>query len=323
MKAYISALLFLLSVFPVHGDVKNQYQKYTKLSSEERQAMVRRYVRKRHGMWAVQKGIYRVYTDISPEKTLGYAIFMHDFASRISSLFKGRARGKFQPAVYITKTKEDMFKLIEKHKSESGGKVGDLAEWGHGFYVSSLQNLYAFESRGTLETLLHEGTHQFNHYLLGRNIDQLPVWLDEGLATNFETWDLKDTMENNLKKSRERSNRKYVVKKMFAMKKLPLTMEQLFKKDPWSWCGAKGEEVQYQYTLAWSYTDYLLNSRAGLAYINKILQWISRGEKKKHIPARVVDAHVRQWKKYVKEEVVPATKRPVRKRENRPKKKAG
>lgn len=311
--ALLTVITIFTSLIPLHGERKTEYQRYIDLSAEKRRAMARQYVKKQDGMWAVTKGIYRVYTDIGPEKTFGYALFMQDFAGRISTLFKGRPGGTFRPAVYITGTRKNMLKLIDMHMIKAGYK-GETAEWTHGLYIRNLQNLYAFESKGTCATLLHEGTHQFLHYLLGSNIGLLPVWLNEGLATNFETWDQTDSMADNLKKSRKRSGRRYILKKMFSKKKLPMNLEQLFSRDSRSWSGAQGDAVQHQYTLAWSFTDYLLNSQTGLAAVNRILQRASRGRKSKKLSAHILTIHAQHWRTYVKEKVLSSDAKPGNKR---------
>lgn len=297
--ALISLALLWLLVGPARAKApaKTQYQLFAELSTEKREKMVKSYVRRKGEFWTVTRGIYTVYSTISREKTLEYTIFMRDFASRIDRFFKVKPKGKFKPVIYLCKDKDTMKDLMWEHFMKRS--AGTVPEWAHGLYVPHLQTLYVIEDEQTKKLLLHEGTHQFMHYLLGPKYRYLPVWINEGLATNFETWNMTDTTRNNLKGCRERSNFRFVAAEMIKEDPMPLRLRTLMAKDHLTWSGAKGEEVHHQYALAWSFTDYLLNTEAGKVLLKKVCQWAYTGKKNARIPDPVLKRHGEKWRAYV------------------------
>jgi hypothetical protein len=281
---------------------KTEYQKYQDLSKRKKTRMVREYVRKDGYFFRAQRGPYRVYSTVGPENALQYTLLMQDFHARISPFFKVKPKSEFKPQVYVTKTRESMIRLAKRHITEKDHDVGKVGAWSHGLYSPYLRRLYVYEGKHTLQCLFHEGTHQYLHYLLGKNYESLARWIDEGLATNFETWNPMDSIETNLKKSRERSSRKYVLREMFWKRKLPMSVKELTSLSKDSWAQARGRRVDYQYTAAWSFTDFLLNSEKGKELLNLVFEAARDGLT---IPSEAITSYEDEWKKYVKEKVLP------------------
>lgn len=294
-----AVLITLVAVLAAEGaPPKTQYEQFVALSPEHRQKMVRRYVRRKGEFWTVTRGIYTVNSTVTPQKTLEYAIFMRDFASRIDRFFQVKPKGRFKPVIYLCRDKDTMKDLMWEHFMKRS--AGTLPDWAHGLYVPHLQALYILEDENTKEFLLHEGTHQFMHYLLGPKYRHLPIWINEGLATNFQTWDLTGTTRDNLEKCAERSDLRFVIPEMLKEKPMPLTLKRLMAKDHLTWSSAQGKQVAYQYALAWSFTDYLLNTDDGKLLLKKVCGWAYSGKKNARIPKPVLKRHREKWEKYVK-----------------------
>ena len=229
---------------------------------------------------------------------------MQDFASRLDKILGIRPKGSVKPLIYHFKDQKDMMDTIKKHTAtiELDGTIPD---WAGGFYLTNYQRLYIYEHESTLEIMLHEGTHQYLNYLLGSAYRHLPMWMDDGLATCFETWDMLDATDVNLKMNRQRSRQRFAVRDVFAKKAPPLTLGQVFEKDGESWNSSKGEEMACQYAVAWSFVDYLLNAAEGKAFLKQILKRAYTGKKPARISEKIVKHYETKWKKYVKTKVLP------------------
>ncbi|MFC1672452.1 DUF1570 domain-containing protein [Planctomycetota bacterium] len=275
-----------------------------KLSKGVREEMVRRYVKKRKDFWSVTQGIYTVHSMVSASKALEYAIFMQDFAARADKVFEVRPKGTFRPVIYHFKDPKTMMQTIKEHTATIE-LDGDIPEWAGGVYLANFQRLYVYEHESTREIMLHEGTHQFLNYLFGSGYRRLPIWVDEGLATNLETWDLNESRAVSIEMNRQRSERRFVVRNIFGMKKPPITLGQLFEKDREGWLSAQGEAAMCQYGVAWSFVDYCLNTADGKAFLKQVCTRAYGGKKSTKIPKKLVELYEKKWRQYVKEKVLP------------------
>jgi len=63
--------------------------------------------------------------------------------------------------------------------------------------------------------------------------------------------------------------------------------------DPWY------IDVHYQYALAWSFTDYMLNTEKGKALLKTVCRLAYKGKKDARIPEPMLKSHAEKWKEYV------------------------
>ncbi|MEO1235856.1 MAG: DUF1570 domain-containing protein [Planctomycetota bacterium] len=121
---------------------------------------------------------YVIHTNLTREEALEYGRHMdliyREYARRFSDLRGGSRR---KQNLYLFRTEEDYHSVLQTDfripSQNSGGMFfgTGLATWIEG---SSQDWIY--------EVLQHEGFHQFAHDKLG---DQLPIWVNEGLAEYF------------------------------------------------------------------------------------------------------------------------------------------
>ncbi|MEM9913432.1 MAG: DUF1570 domain-containing protein [Planctomycetota bacterium] len=127
---------------------------------------------------------YKIHTNLTRAEALEYGVHMDliykEYAKRFSVL-RGRSRGKQN--LYLLRNRQDYIEALvalglpRDIASSSGGMFfwgpnrEGLATW-----IEDLTRDQVFS------TLQHEGFHQFAHAKMG---DQLPLWVNEGLAEYF------------------------------------------------------------------------------------------------------------------------------------------
>ena len=174
-------LFFSVLCLPACGRAMD-YLAFKSLDAKTRQTLEERYVRQtKDGLWTVSVSVYIIKTNISRAFSLDMAFFMDNFYRKFNQVFIGGVRINRKPRVYVFKDKDQYRSFLSKKNINAG--------WSHGMYIPAWQFLVTFMSdRDRLERILfHEGTHQLMHAYIGTRI---PVWLNEGMATNFETWNI-------------------------------------------------------------------------------------------------------------------------------------
>ncbi|MFO8013767.1 MAG: DUF1570 domain-containing protein [Phycisphaerae bacterium] len=141
-------------------------------------------MRREGDVWAVQTPHYILHTDHEPEVA-------QLIAAQQEALFRElySRMGKIKPTKLTGRFKIKVFQSQGRYLKELGpGAIGSqgmymhhkdlLAAWGPPEYLEIV-----------LETLRHEGTHQFVMHFIG---DQIPIWLNEGMAVFYQHSRFKD-----------------------------------------------------------------------------------------------------------------------------------
>lgn len=125
---------------------------------------------------------YVVYTNLERKEAVEYGRHMDMVFREYSRRFSNFKRGRHDHNnLFLVRTREDYIKLMGQFgfdASASGGvffvrqNISGLATW-----IEDKPKDF------TLETLQHEGFHQFAAKYIGRS---LPLWTNEGLAVYFE-----------------------------------------------------------------------------------------------------------------------------------------
>jgi hypothetical protein len=141
-------------------------------------------IRKEGDLWAVQTPHYILHTDHDPEVAQLIAAqqeaLFRELYSRMGKIKPTRLTGRFNIKV---------FQSQGRYLKELGpGALGSqgmymhhkdlLAAWGPPEYLEVV-----------LETLRHEGTHQFVMHFIG---EEIPIWLNEGMAVFYQHSRFKD-----------------------------------------------------------------------------------------------------------------------------------
>ncbi|MCX5655224.1 MAG: DUF1570 domain-containing protein [Planctomycetota bacterium] len=131
------------------------------------------------GVIIVETPDYVVRTDMGPDAAQLYARHQEALFFELYKRMAGTSAG----AVQIPRGTVQVVGSRDKYMSLVGGE----AEGTQGLYDPNKNLISAWGSidavDGILETLRHEGTHQFVHQFIG---SKCPLWLNEGLAEFFE-----------------------------------------------------------------------------------------------------------------------------------------
>jgi len=217
---------------------------------------------------------------------------MDDFYEKFSKIFKGKFKNTQKPLLYCLPTKTKYKNEISQY---SKGYID--AGWSAGMFISRGDDgaLFADFSVGAevQETLFHEGTHQlFSSYTGGANV---PIWFNEGLATNFESWEIQRSAIQNLHRTLFDSDRRYILFQLYDEKSL-LPLDELFKMSSSTW--SESSKPQNNYALAWLMVNTLLLEEQGKKILdqwmtgfrqNKTLEQMMNQKLNDHITAMIHD----------------------------------
>jgi hypothetical protein len=126
---------------------------------------------------------YKIKTNVKPEYAERYGKMMDRYYKRFIKVFKDFLPGGELPkgTIWIYASRAE-FRRYERVGPTTGG-----------FYQTGVRRVTAFHgpfgnSGHTREVLAHEGTHQFEDFVLqGRGFSNAPIWILEGLAVLFES----------------------------------------------------------------------------------------------------------------------------------------
>lgn len=150
--------------------------------------------------------------------------------------------------------------------------------------------------------LLHEGTHLQIRRRFGPH--RTPEWYDEGMASFFETWDLRRDAAANLVDRCSRSRWMAMLTVFWEQQKLPTLPEWLAELRSKGWNPDQGRTLNLRnYALAESLTDCLLRSEGGKIWQKTLETRIMAGRDRNsildHQEAKELDG---LWKKHLDRE---------------------
>lgn len=203
-KLFLLLLLVSLS-FTVQAKLPS-YADYLEMDLAKREKVATKLVRKKGKYLSMKLPHYDLKSDVDKEYTLKMAVFMEDFYTRFASVFKGKRKNRVKPEVYVLGDKPSYAQALGEY---SNGRI--KAGWTAGMFAYRSDGKAALfgyrrgnEDAKLLKTMLHEGTHQLLNSFVGSKI---PVWFNEGTATNFETWQMYRSKIHNVNSALALSNR--------------------------------------------------------------------------------------------------------------------
>jgi len=245
---------------------------YLKLEEKDKQKLIQKYIKlDKDGTSKVNLRFYELFSNCDSEATIETAVKMDEFYEKFSRIFKGSFKNRKKPQLFCLADKASYSRVISDYTQ---GYVN--AGWSAGMFISigTKGALFADFSVGSevQETLFHEGTHQLmSSYTGGAKI---PVWLDEGIATNFESWEIQRSAIQNLHRTAFDSGRRYGLFQQYnETSELPLDELLNMTSKEWSESTKPGPN----YSMSWLMVNTLLLSDSGKKLINA---WMTGFRKK-------------------------------------------
>ena len=280
---------------------------YQALGEAERQKLARRYVRKAGEYWQVQLASYLVRTDISEQNALALAVKMDEFYRKFTRVFVGPFRTRARPELFVLKDtaayQSTIWTWSEGRMSAPGWSAGMFAYVGHRY---ALFGCAKWGDERLYKTLFHEGTHHLLRFYIGV---EFPRWFNEGVATNFETWDVDFSSERNVYEEIWRSERVgylygMATGKIKGMEAKPDLIALMASGDE-QWLDSASPHPLY--AQAWGFVNFLLSSGAtGQRNFNVLIRAFRSGQQlRKVLPTHIRMALASQYNAYISEVIIP------------------
>ena len=272
-------MLFFISICLVctSGAVAKlpSYAEYLKMDMAKRESVAQKNVRKDKGHFVITPPHYDIKSTVNKEHALKMAVLMEDFYTQFASVFKGKRKNKKKPSVYIHPDREAYARSLAEY---SRGRID--AGWSVGMFVHNSRGKSALfgyrkgsEDIKLQKTILHEGTHQLLNSFLGSSI---PVWFNEGTATNFETWQMYRSKLQNIHTSLSVSARaRGVIRYKDDGSFVPFRKLINISSKGWSATTNPGPN----YASAWVSLNFFLTTKEGRKIFKQIYKRISKSKK--------------------------------------------
>lgn len=281
------------------GAGEDRYTAFLAMTPEKQTAYAKNKVKKTGLYFSCKLGRYVINSEVSPADSCRWALMLDNYTDEILSerIVPKKKLNPGDPQVFVAKTREGYQRALDDF---TGGRAD--AGWSGGMFTWMIRGgtakagLFAFyeqfagkgdaadsereekkspvktgsgelsakEYAGMTEVLLHEGTHQMLFYHLGTAV---PLWFNEGMATNFETYDCDLSFKANLYNAMYVNNRADAAVLFLQDKKLK-PFPAIFSITSRAWQAAQGEEVYVNYATAWAACNYIFTSRDGRDFVD-------------------------------------------------------
>lgn len=133
---------------------------------------------------------YIVKTNTNKAAAKNIAAAMERFHATLTKLFKPEEKERPKVGIFVFDQEEELRAFLRQFNIEiSKNAIGLFIPLPEGKGLICCYRR-AGEEFGTLSVLFHEGSHQFVHRVL--DLENTPVWLDEGIAVYFESSRFED-----------------------------------------------------------------------------------------------------------------------------------
>ena len=271
------------------------------LPQERKDQYIKKFVSKDpDGFFMVNKGKYTVKTDVSAEYAMEKAIFMDDFYISFERVFCRGFTNSASPTLYITKTRRGYFEVLKK-------KGINAPSWSGGLYYSSEKLLAGYQEAGDelMKVLLHEGTHQLMDYYTGK--DLLP-WFNEGIATNFESWDIYKSPRVNVFESQFKSVWLETVATHHQKSKYTLSDFKFLLNLSYEDWNNSVDPSDY-YAQGWSMVNFFMNTPENFKVYDRILVGFMKNLRiEKILTEKEIETYGKKWIEDLDNRIVPVYK---------------
>jgi len=238
---------------------------------------------------------YRVETDIAPEITRLVAEHMETVGAAYYNIL--RAYGRIRIPRFRVRVYRQRFDYLEVVGSRHVNTIG--------LYVPARKTLYACVGTDDLDRILavlrHEGWHQFIHEV----IENIPPWVDEGLAEYFRF----ARVEGSRLIQGEMPARDIRMVRGFLQRGKTIPLEELMQIDLRTWNQTLREEPlrgSLQYRQSFTLVHFLLHADRGryrkylFRYLNMLEDGVSRERARKRAFGSDLGRLRKTWAAYVR-----------------------
>lgn len=327
MKHLLIAGCFVAVLFATAAGA-GEWSEFAKLDPQKQLDTANRRTSKSGEYIVCKLGKYEVFAE-DPLSAYKWAMILFNFSE--SMLEEGivpkaqKITGK--PQVFVRSTKEGYHASLREYGTRA-------PEWSVGLFYSygSKAALFGYDyaaARDTgdgdneekrkdrdvlLSTMLHECTHQMVYYHIGYDV---PLWFNEGLATNMETYDMAMNMKANLYNAMYKNNRADGAVIFLEEGKLK-SFRQVFTISSAQWSAAQGDDVHSNYITSWAACNFFFTTKRGRKFVGDMIKQMCSGGTaavNKMFTQKNLDDIDGLIREHIKTVILPACKfgRPIRK----------
>ncbi|MBI3831232.1 MAG: hypothetical protein HY291_17065 [Planctomycetes bacterium] len=266
-------------------------------AEERKVGEVEKAVKKEGNFFVFESAHWLVRTEVSARFTAELACFMDLYYEKLHAVLGLPPKPKIpqKPTVQIFAQQKDYAAIFNDNSrghyrylfDGPTGRVKELCLYS--FIIRPEERDFA---RFYYQILLHEGTHLLLRTHLGK--ERIPVFLDEGIATYFQFWDLRASREENLSKRYSRSFYRYTLQAL--QKKDYPSLEGYMALKPEAWNPDKmGMKALTNYALGESFIETLLTQPEAKGLFEKILTGLLDPNAKEKFGRAEIDKSQTLW----------------------------
>ncbi len=291
-------LLMCVAWCATTGAGEDRYTAFLGMTPEKQTAYAKNKAKKNGLYFSCKMGRFNVFSELSAADACRWALMLDNYSDELleNTIVPKKKLNPGDPQVYVLKTKNGYARALSDFTGEPVNPG-----WSGGMFTyavtksSAKAGLFAFYEQfreegspmtndltekdyaGMTEVLLHEGTHQMLFYHLGTAV---PVWFNEGMATNFETFNCDMSLKANLYNAMYINNRADAAVMFLNEKKLQ-TFQAVFSISSGRWHAASSSEAQVNYATAWAACNYIFTRREGRNFVEKFMSAVAKQNMKR------------------------------------------
>ena len=253
------------------------YRVYKELSEKKKAKLLKKYVKKDNATnaWKVGLDSYEVSSTISAENAIKTAVIMDEFCMRFTEVFVGKFLIKDSPKLFVYNNNKEYAAALAKIPVAAGWSAAMFVTQRRGSKYS--YSLYGSKEQGEeimYSSMFHEGAHHLLRFYVGKT--EIPVWYNEGVATNFETWNVEKSAVRNINDEIWVSTRAGALYNMIVEGKRP-KLKELLALTPKKW--NTSQDPHRNYAMAWGFVNSLLTEgKNGQKLFNAIMVGLRKGK---------------------------------------------
>jgi hypothetical protein len=276
------------------------YERYQAMTEDAKAALARRYARQVGRYHRVTLRTYLVHCDAGAEQAVRMAVLMDEFYKCFSSIFRRGFRDRKRPYLYVLSDRESYGQAIMSFTDGSVSGTGSAGMFVLSGKKSALFGMMSEDEAKMTRVLFHEGTHQLLYSYTGR---WLPVWFQEGAATNFENWEVTRSTDNNVANTLHVSTRAADVARIYPNQGF-VPFAQLAAMPDQVWHSALDPGANY--ASAWVAVNFLLSTKGGQTFFSRLLSGFRAArQREKVLPQMTAQEIERHVNRYVEKVVLP------------------
>jgi len=308
VKKIIAGLLFVLLALPVYA-AGDKFKEFNEMDKAAQEKLAKKKAKQDGAYYVCKVGRYNIYSDTGAVDSYWWGLLLDSYTDEAldEGIFPKTPVRKGKLQVYVLGDKDSYEKALS---SFTNGMV--TAGWSVGMFIpygkkAALMGYNYREKAELVSTMLHECTHQLVFYHIN---ERVPVWFNEGIATNLETYDTNLSMKANLYNAMYFNTRADgAVQCLEKGTLVPFT--RLFNMSLRSWNEADDAGAQANYSSAWASCNFIFTTKKGRKFVGKFMTSTRKGgveAAKGSISEKDQEAIAEMVKEHITEVLLPCVK---------------